>query len=132
MRKSSVLNFLAVMVLFFSCASLPPTQEEISQIGYGEPLATDYQKTIKAYFDESLFDPYSAVIKIGDPSKGSVRTSLIEGKQIIAGYMVPVDVNAKNRYGAYVGTKRYVFIFRNDNLIKVLTPEDLALTNFNR
>jgi len=128
-RRRNFTVFVAFLFFLSACATAP-THEEISRIGYGEPLAVDYHRVINDYFNETLFDPYSAKIDIGTPDTGSIRTSLIEGREVIAGYFVPVKVNAKNRYGAYVGNKDYLFIFRNDQLVKILNPEDLALTRW--
>jgi len=79
------------------------------------------------YFNEKLYDPYSADIQIGNPVQGSMKTSLFEGRKIKAGYLVPVAVNAKNLLGNYVGQKRYIFLFRDNQLIEIIPPERLAL-----
>jgi len=96
-------------------------------MGYGEPLTIDYKTPIKKYFEDSLIDPFSAHIKIGEPQQYSYRDSLIEGRKVHAGYAVPARVNAKNRMGGYVGWKDYIFLFRNNQLAKILTPEELML-----
>jgi hypothetical protein len=126
-RNLSVSFSLAILCLVAACATTPPTTEEISALGYGEPLTIDYKTSIKKYFEESLIDPFSAHIKIGEPQQYSYRDSLIEGRKVYAGYAVPAKVNAKNRMGGYVGWKDYIFLFRNNQLSKILTPEDLAL-----
>lgn len=118
------LCFLTTLCFFASCATAP-TSEEISKIGYGEPLTIDYKADIKAYFEQSLVDPFSAHIKYEEPRTYWLKAPPLLGGGLIAGYGVPVQVNAKNRMGGYVGWRPYLFIFRNDHLIKILTPEDL-------
>ena len=38
------------------------------------------------------------------------------------GYKVVVKVNAKNSFGAYIGFQRYVFLFRDNQLIFTAGP----------
>lgn len=118
--------FLAILCLVVSCATAP-TSQEISTLGYGEPLTIDYKAVIKAYFEQNLIDPFSAHIKYGEPKTQWVKDPPLLGGGLTAGYAVPVQVNAKNRMGGYVGWKSYMFIFRNDQLVKTLTPDEIEL-----
>jgi hypothetical protein len=127
MRRILISCSFAIICLIASCATTPPTSEELSKIGYGEPLTIDYKAVINSYFEQSLIDPFSAHIKYGEPKEYWVKASRLEGGGLTAGYGVPVQVNAKNRMGGYVGWKDYIFIFRNNQLVKILHPEDLYL-----
>jgi hypothetical protein len=62
----------------------------------------------------------------GAPQKLSERTSFTNGHQVIAGYQVTVQVNAKNSYGAYSGFSTYYFLFRDNKMINVSEPSSLG------
>lgn len=91
---------------------------------YGSP-PTDHEATVKKYFDGTLFDPYSAQYDFGSPQQFWVKDAPLAGGRISAGYMVRVSINAKNRYGAYVGKKMYGVIIKNDRVIKVMHEFEL-------
>lgn len=77
--------------------SQPPTKEEAMQ-------------RIATYLSNTLIDPYSAKISCTHlPTPSWVQSSIWHDLQY--GYISLCDVNAKNRYGAYTGAKRYVFRF---------------------
>lgn len=129
MKQTAILMFF--LNLFFNgCATTPnytsPTQEQIAKLDYGSPITIDYQEAIKSYFHRRLFDPYSAVYEFATPQKYWVNRSPLYGGGLYAGYMVYVDVNAKNRMGGYVGAQRYGFLFKNDSIILVLNPDEMT------
>jgi len=110
-------NLCALILITLSivpgCACLP-TQSEIDNLDYGS-YPIDYQSAIKTYFDNILFDPYSAQYEFYEPAK----TWLKSGRTIIGGYGVGANVNAKNKMGGYTGKKFWTFFFRDNNIIKV-------------
>jgi len=124
--KTHIVISIFIIVILTGCATTP-TKEQLASIGYGNPLTIDYQKAIKDYFEISLFDPFSAQYKFETPGEYWAKEPPLLGSRLYAGYGVPVSVNAKNRYGAYVGYQKYIFIFRDDKIIKVITPSELRL-----
>lgn len=112
------MRFIIVMVviaILSGCATPPPTPEELRSAGYGPP-PTDYQKTIRSYFQTRLKDPSSAQIRFANtPTKGWQKWSR-EGLEV--GYGVCVEVNAKNSYGGYTGSKLYYFLINRDQIIE--------------
>lgn len=101
-----------LLILFLISCSHKLTPEEISKINFG-PKPVDYEQIIKNYNESSLFDPYSVVYKFSAPYKGQDGNPLT-GKY---GWCVPVDINAKNRFGAYTGVTKYHFLMKNDQVI---------------
>jgi hypothetical protein len=112
-----------MLLLEMGCATAP-TQDDMARLGFGEPLTIDYQQVIRNHFAETLFDPYSAVLRIGEPARGAVRLPPLAGGKYFSGYLVLVQVNAKNRMGGYTGYKDYLFVFRDDRLIRVFKPNE--------
>jgi hypothetical protein len=115
---------LSLVVLMFSGCVTPLSQEEISKLDYGAP-SQNHEATIKKYFDQVLFDPYSAHYDFGLPRRSWYKEAPLQGSKLYAGYLVPVRVNAKNRFGAYVGKKMYGFILKDERIIKVLDDREL-------
>ncbi|MCG2739114.1 MAG: hypothetical protein L6300_02615 [Syntrophaceae bacterium] len=112
-----------LILLVAGCATIP-TQQEIANLNYGEPITIDYQSVIKDYFEKVLFDPYSAHYDFGNPRTFWMKEPPLYGGGLYAGYMVIVGVNARNRMGGYVGMQEYGFIFKDNQIIKILRPED--------
>ena len=107
------------------CATMP-TQQEIASLDYGVPLTVDYQQAIKNYLGDVLFDPYSAIYEFKEPRIYWYKEVPLMGGTMYSGYLVSVKVNAKNRMGGYVGKQRYNFIFKNNEIIKVIGPDELV------
>jgi hypothetical protein len=78
------------------------TQGELAQADFGT-LPSSYKDQIRAWFSGQLFDPYSAEYAWADPTRQKY-----DGQY---GWHVQMSVNAKNRFGGYVGAKRYNFFF---------------------
>lgn len=117
---------LILLLVSSGCATMP-TQQELSNLDYGSPLTIDYQTVIKNYFNKVLFDPYSAHYNFGNPRQYWYKEAPLLGGKLYAGYIVFVGVNAKNRMGGYVGVKEYGFLFKNNQIIKIIEPEELSL-----
>ena len=126
MKKREMIIISGLLLLFLSGCATMPTQKEISALDYGPPLTIDHQAVIKGYFEEVLYDPYSAHYKFETPPRLYwYKEPPLLGNKLYAGYVVFVGVNAKNRMGGYVGMKKYGFLFKNDRIIKILQPEDI-------
>ncbi len=87
------------MLLFTACGKRL-TLEELRSADFG-PYPNNYKEIIKAYYSKILFDPYSAHYTFEEPIKRYVR-----GGEIF-GWAVCGTINARNRFGGYVGAKRY-------------------------
>ena len=120
MHKAISSLFLILLMIFNGCATTKLTQKQLQLIenaDYGE-YPTDYEKIVKDYFSRFLFDPYSAVYRIGQPYKGYLgKPPILGGGPDKFGYLVDVSVNAKNRYGGYVGERQYSVLILNGQVI---------------
>jgi hypothetical protein len=67
-------------------------------------------------------DPLSAQYVFSQPVKGAMREAPVNGGKIVPGYLVKVQVNGKNSYGAFVGFWAYTLFFRDNRLVDVIQP----------
>jgi len=111
--------FLTIFFIFLIACATKPTPEEIAKLDYGNP-PTAYKAAVRQYFQEVLFDPFSAYYKFcNEPQKTWIKESPLFGGKLLAGWIVFVKVNAKNRLGGYVGWKTYGFLFKDDKIIRI-------------
>ena len=115
------LFYILLILAFHGCATVP-TNEELANKDYGR-YPENYQEIVKRYFSGQLSDPYSAQYRwIKPPYQGYFieHTNLLTGQpdKFSFGYLVHVGINAKNRFGGYIGEKEYVVLIRNDIVIK--------------
>lgn len=111
------------LMLLAGCATVSPEQiqAEVSKVGYGAVPAQDWQTTVKAFMEDRLKDPASAIYKFGDPYQGYLTKAPIEGGGLkVAGYLVDVQINAKNSYGGYVGFTPYKFMMRDGVVVSYI------------
>ena len=125
--KNEAVRFLIPITssMLFACATLSGTPSDtlIASADYG-PAPISPGAAIRDYFKDKLYDPFSAQYEISAPKKGwrsSTLTSPIFGWRVVA------KVNAKNRFGGYVGQHIYMFIFRGEAIVD-MQDEDLAHT----
>ena len=113
-------------VLLSACAALP-TQQEMAAADYGGPVTQpDAESAAKNFLSSRLKDPYSAVWQCQPVQKGYFRDSRISGGHLHYGWEMNCMVNAKNAFGGYVGSKSYMFLFRDGSLVSALGEEDLG------
>ena len=128
MNKNAILIFLGLLFLS-GCATTnstyAPTDEEIAKANYGEK-PTQYKQKIEAYVKSSLFDPESAQFtNYSAPKKDWLSKFEGFGGVKYFGWLVCVDVNAKNHYGGYVGRERNFFIFQGNEITYAQTNGDI-------
>ena len=93
---------ICVLFVIAGCATGSlPTPEQLTKEYFTE-CPSNYQQQIKNQLSRGLFDPYSAVYSYSVPEKFGY-----EGK---FGYRVFGSVNAKNRFGGYVGEQVHMFM----------------------
>ena len=113
-----LLKFISIgilLVVLSSCAIIPlvPTEEQISKADFGF-YPENYKEIVKNYYSKSLFDPYSAhYIWLKLPIRGYISTY----NQLHFGYLVHIELNAKNRMGGYVGSKAIAVLVKNNHVI---------------
>lgn len=107
------LILVATVLLLSGCGLKRPPLHEINTADFGSPPDSS-EAAVREYLEDVLFDPYSAVIKCGEPKKGWVNHL----GDIYFGWIVWCSVNAKNRFGAYTGVKKYHYLFQDNEIIK--------------
>ena len=102
---------LVVGLLMLAACAIPPSQKTFDNADFGA-YPENPEPIIKAYMARALKDPYSVRYHgFSKPKKwwigGVGRT------KVVYGYRVCVTYNAKNSFGAYVGSKTAFFLIRN-------------------
>ncbi len=107
---------LCIFTILIGCATaLNPTPEDLVRADYGPRPPDNYQEIIKGFYSKILFDPYTAVYTFDGVESGWGRWL----NKITYGWWCCGTINAKNRMGGYVGTKRFAFLFRDNQMIRV-------------
>ena len=120
--------FLSFVILFLSaCASGPPTQKELAAADYGSPISQqDAEAQAKQFMSRYLKDPYSAQYEWSNVYQGWIRHAPVHGGGLVFGYILDVNVNAKNSFGGYTGLKPYRFVFKDRSIVTVYGQQELS------
>lgn len=119
-----VITFISI--LLSACASGPPTKKELADANYGSAITTEEAKEkAENFLSDRLKDPNSAQYQWGNIYQGWIRHAPIHGGDLLFGYILDVNVNAKNSFGGYVGFKPYRFVFYNGNIKTVYGQQQL-------
>ena len=112
----------AAAVYLTGCSTQAPfyTPQQLATAHYGAPLTFDWQAAVKHWTSKNVTHPASAQYKFtGPPHKGYIYEPLYG---TIFAYFTVVRINAADSSGAYVGFLPYLFIFKNNHLMKVVKP----------
>jgi hypothetical protein len=108
MRK--ILATIAACSALIGCAT--PTAQELASADFGS-YPTNYEIVIKSYMSTILKDPDSARYNfLNSPKSGWSGFGAVK-----YGYIVCVNINAKNCYGGYTGNRMSYFMIKNDRVI---------------
>lgn len=120
MKTHNIARALAVFfgvlsVIFFAlaltgCSSIPrPGEEQLKTAFYGEPPSLEIvEPDCRALLSRTLYDPGSLRLEVFRPVRGWYSD---EAKGTRYGWLVLADVNARNRFGGYAGSREYVFFW---------------------
>lgn len=111
-----------LLPLIHGCAT-PISAERLANADYGPPPPANYKEQVENRIKRNLLDPTSPLFEMGEPSKGYTRESPMFNTSEMFGWKVCGTVNAKNRFGGYVGRVPFFALFRHDNLMYVMTGE---------
>lgn len=112
MRRAS---FITLLVLA-GCSTERVGVNTEADVG---PVPQKYEQTIHDYLTRTLKDPYTAHVRIGTIEKASCSMG-IWGTHW--GWRVPVAVNAKNSYGAYVGEQTEFYWLTSAGQVERVSP----------
>jgi len=108
---------ILLSVFLSACSSFKISKKGIETADFGQKPSTSFIKSkIDAYYDKALFDPFSARIECNYEPKKVVGREYGNWLVVIYGYLAYCDINAKNRFGAYTGKKRNLFLFNNEGM----------------
>lgn len=121
MRNHIAIAFSLLMLVVTGCTN--SNQLSVEELAKPElkgppPSTAQIETDIKAAMKAQLFDPYSAVYEFQKPYAGKAWGGLIYGGWKY-GYIVEYTLNAKNRFGGYVGAQPYTAVFQNGTLLGV-------------
>lgn len=97
------------------CASVDP--QAAARADYGPPPA-NAEAQIRAYFEQTLKDPDSMKLRVGELFKCAMQGN---SDHLTCGWVQVVECNAKNSYGGYVGFRRHYFYFHDGKLLQDAT-----------
>ncbi len=118
--------FLPILALTLGGCAGAPSKQEISKADYGsQPVSAKAKLAATNLISSTLIDPYSAVIKCGEPTKGWLNMNFKNSY----GYLVECKVNAKNRYGGYTGEQERYFWIRNGAMDEIEPPFKFGSAN---
>ena len=99
------------------------SHRETADADYGAPLSIDYREAIREHMDPLFFYWRTAQYQFTEPHPGWFRDPEELGGEIRYGYLVDVLINARKPNGKYIGFQPYMFLFRDNLLIRELSPE---------
>ena len=102
-----------------ACATSSSFKKPPLDQNYGE--APNYSEdSMKPEMKANLKDPDSAKYRFSPAVKAYCNNGILSGGDVVwTGWVVPVEQNAKNSYGAYVGYKKYYARFNGDSVMEV-------------
>ncbi len=113
MKKVSIAVFFIVIFISGCAQMVVPPESEILALDFGQ-YPSNYEELVKAEAAQTLFDPYSAYFYfLGSPQKGYVQLPPLRGGKLFHGWSGFVEINAKNRMGAYVGKTKFRYVILN-------------------
>lgn len=107
---------IALAVCLAACATAP-TADQLTNADYGPPPPENHQQIIKDWFEERLIDPTSPLYSFRNPAQGYTQENAFYGTQLQFGWIICGTVNAKNRYGAYVGREPFFTLFSEGKMV---------------
>ena len=121
-RLMKTLAAIVLVGMIAGCAQ-GPSPRETADADYGAPLSTNYRQTIRDHMDPIFFFRGTAQYRFTKPYPGWLRDSDGTGSEIHYGYKVDALINARKPNGKYIGFQPYTFLFRDNRLIRELSPE---------
>jgi len=111
-KKLPKINILFTLIFIsFIATGCANTIKHRSQVQYWQkPTKNEAMEKINEYLKTHLIDPYSAIVECSEPTEEAWIWAGV-GYETQYGYLVICQVNAKNRFGGYVGAKNYIFRF---------------------
>ena len=111
----NILFVIFVSSLLLSGCAKAPSGADLMEADYGR-YPDNFEELIRDEINKHFFDPYSAVVKI-ESGPSQMYHAKPFGAKTDFGWGGIVSINAKNRYGAYTGIKRYRYLIYEFDVI---------------
>lgn len=112
-------------LLSAGCASAPPSQQELSNIDYGQ-CPTTHVAQVREELKGGLLVAYAGEPLIWPPTQYWHKASPLTGGELAAGYLVVAMADQTRGTPNWLGKRLYGFIFKDDVLIRKLNPDSMA------
>lgn len=113
MTRWAISTTMVLCCLTLGACSYAPSAETLALADFGSPMtASQMQSLADDHLVDVLKDPESRRVEWGQSGRVWVWTGLVGGGTKY-GYGLEGDVNAKNSFGGYTGSKPYLFFFRD-------------------
>jgi hypothetical protein len=123
MTIRNVLVTLGAVTLAACATSFQPLPADYN---FGPP-PKDTEPAIRAFFETRLFDADSARYQLGDVFAGQCNEGLLYGGGVSwAGWAQNIMINAKNRFGGYVGYQPYTVLFQGGQVVQEIDGTDFG------
>ena len=126
-KLSLAVLLIASPALFTGCATVSKT--EIAQASF-EAVPANIETLIKQDMGSRLTDPYSAVYEFGTPRRGFSQDGFAVGGKKRLGYIIPIQVNAKNIYGGYTGYEDEYYLWTEGQLYLITALKRSGMAKF--
>jgi hypothetical protein len=121
-RLMKRLAAIVLVGMIAGCAQ-GPSSRETADADYGAPLSINYREAIRDHMDPTFFYFRTAQYRFTKPYPGWFRDPEELGGEIHYGYKVDALINTRKPNGKDIGFEPYMFLFRNNMLIRELSPE---------
>ena len=112
MNKRNLLTAGVFAALVSGCA-VTPNPEAIG------PYPQDYKEILKTHILRTYFDPYSLrSVSVSQPIQGHLYFQ--------QGWIVCLEVNAKNRMGGYIGLQRTAYLLNRGTVVQTMEEAQLC------
>ena len=102
MKKIILIVSIALILSACAGAGVRPASYQESLNLNCDPLPNNYQEMIKTHVNRTLIDPTSGIYEFSQPAKAKFNNA--------CAWYLQVEVNAKNRFGGYVGRQLHQFV----------------------
>jgi hypothetical protein len=118
---------ILLLALLAGCTTSTPSNDQLTSADYGAAISQEIAEVkAKDFFERYLKDPGSATYKWRTVARGWLRRPIIDGGALSFGYIMDVQVNAKNSFGGYVGFKPYKIVFFNGAVSEVYGEKSVS------
>lgn len=112
----SVVKELAILLVVGSTLSGCIVKPDAAAIG---PYPDNFKQIIREYVEKSFFDPYSMKsVALSYPTEGHIFFN--------QGWIVCLQANAKNRFGAYTGLRTTAYLINNYKVTQTMADAPMC------